>query len=234
LGLAVLLAFQTARLEWIAGILLLLDLALFALPWRIPRHTWSGPKFWLESLLYLVPLTSVLALAAASRPDWLRTTPSVLWIVFGLLGGGALITVSRIDLRALTRGDLAFLLGESRESHAWARAFTGLAAPVPEEAVFRGIGTVSFSGNPLAIILSGLAFVSRHRLIRGAPAVPPRRVLATELAGAATFGALALGSGSIVPSIIAHVVANLPRVVIEIQRAWIARSSRRRPAEMLV
>jgi len=132
---------------------------------------------------------------------------------------------SGIDVRALLGGDLVELAGPDRPGHTLARATHATLGAIAEESLFRGAVLALHALAPATIGATILAFVARHRLLKGA-APWSARTLAVEIVGAALFTGLALASGSVVPAIAAHLTANAPFITLQIQRARLGRSRR--------
>lgn len=201
-----------------AAVLVAAEVVLLFLPWDVDRDRRGAVGYWLEGALYLVPGLIAVVVAILVAPAWLTGLPNPLWLAGAVVAGVILVLLSRVSIVGVLRGDLAFLLGFDKPAHAAARATFGLAAPVPEEVLFRGLAISLANPDPVLTVAAGAAFVARHHLVAGLPQLEARR-LGLEVAAAGTFTLLALGSGSIYPAIVAHIVNNLPSVVIQAQVA---------------
>jgi membrane protease YdiL (CAAX protease family) len=201
----------------LSGAVILLDLGFQLLPWQLPRRDRGAVGYWLESVLSLLPMTLVALVGLAVAAPWAVATPNPLWFLVSLPLAAGLLLLSRLDLRGVASGDLAFLLGPSRRSHSAARATANAVAPLGEEYVFRGAAIRLPDVSPALALLSAAAFVSRHH-------VPPgmrrseRRVILVELTAATGFTLLAVASGSVYPSLLAHLLNNAPHVIIQVQQ----------------
>jgi membrane protease YdiL (CAAX protease family) len=216
-ALAVGLIVVSPPLGAFAALAVLADVLVTYLPWRLPRRARSATSYWAETLVYLLPATAAAAVAAFEAPE-VYARPDAVWFAAAIAAGGLLVVMSGVSVRGVIAGDLAFLSGPDRSSDAAARATALAATPVGEEALFRGI--VLPLGDPSAglVVLSGVAFVTRHHLIPGLPRASGRQVLVEALATILFLG-LALGSGSVLPSLVAHLIANAPLFVTEVQIA---------------
>jgi hypothetical protein len=199
------------------GLLLVVEAALICLPWRLPRRHRSGPGFWAETLAGLVAPVGAVAAVVVLRPGWVTAGAEPRWYAVSALTGLALLAVSGLDPRAVASGELAFALGPTPRSHGTARAFTMLVAPAGEEALFRGPVLVPGASTSLAL-LAATGFVARHHLARGSNRRGTSRATLVEIAGAVVLLGLTVASGSIYPALLAHLVNNLPGVVVELQR----------------
>jgi hypothetical protein len=219
LGLAALLASQdhVPLHVWVAACLVA-DVLVFFLPWRLPRRGWSGWSFWFESLLYLAAPAAILVAAVHTRQHWLGLPANEAWFVLAVGIAGGLVLLSGIDLRLLLSGDLAALAGPDRPSHGAARATHELVAAPLEEVVFRGATLPLGAVQPANAVLSLLAFVARHRLVKGFERLTTRALVVESIAGLSFLG-LAIGSGSVWCAALAHALANLPVATLELQRS---------------
>jgi hypothetical protein len=218
------LAFAAAT--WLAGgvwrllaVLLVLDVAVQALPWRLPRGERSALSICAEEALYVVVPTLFLAVAAARGEDWIAATPAVWWWAVAVAAGVGLVWLGGMQIRALVSGALAFVAPPLRRPHKWARAASMVVAPPGEEAVFRGAALAASSAAALPLgLLGAVAFVSRHHLPPGVSARTPARAVVTQIVSAAALLGLTLAAGSIYPALLAHYVNNAPSVLLEVQR----------------
>ncbi|MDQ5820891.1 MAG: CPBP family glutamic-type intramembrane protease [Actinomycetota bacterium] len=224
-ALAMLAWLSTGELHRAFALAVLADAGLFFLPWKLPRRTWSAGKFWLESLLYLLLGSVMLALALATGAPWVAGLGHPLWLAAAVVTGCLLAYGSGIDVRALLSGDLVELAGPDRPGYALARATHATLGAIAEESLFRGAVLALHALAPATIGATILAFVARHRLLKGVPRWSAR-TLAVEIVGAALFTGLALASGSVVPAIAAHLTANAPYITLQMQRARLGRSRR--------
>jgi hypothetical protein len=212
----------------VTGAVLVLDVVLHRLPWRVPRSDRSAAAYWGEVLCYLVPLAAVTAAWSVVRPAGASADPDTLgswgrltvWLLAGVAVGTALTFLAPVNLRALRSGDLAFLAGPLRPDHAAARTTAALAAPVVEEVVFRGVPAAlpGWWWIP-ALVLGNLALVCRHHLVRGGEDRAHRVRVRHEVRSAVLFSALLLLSGSVWPAVVAHLLGNVPAAVLDAQRA---------------
>jgi hypothetical protein len=201
------------------AILLLLDVAVQALPWRLPRGERSALSICTEEALYLVAPTVFLVVALARGEEWITAVPAVWWYPVAVGAGGALVWIGGMSIRALVSGALAFVAPPLRRPHKWARAASMVLAPPGEEAVFRGVALAAAPAMALPLgLLGGVAFVSRHHLPPGVSARTPARAVVTQIVSAAGLLGLTLASGSIYPALLAHYVNNAPSVLLEVQR----------------
>ncbi len=225
-GLLCLAAGRGGHLLALTAAVLVLDLAVHLLPWRLPRADRSVLGYWGESLAYVVPLGAVAGVWLVAAPDRsgatlpAGTSSLAVWLLVAVAVGIALAGLSGTNLRALRTGDLAFLAGPLRPNQAAARIVSVLAAPFLEETVFRGVpaglpGWYAIAG----LLLGGTAFVCRHHLVKGWESRDRWIVVRHELLAAVLLTGLVVGSGSVWPAIVAHLLANLPGVVLDGQRA---------------
>lgn len=201
--------------------LVVVDIAVMSLPWRVPRAGRSMPSIWLENLAYLVMPMGALLAAIATRPGWLGNAGSWWWYAVAVVAGAALVAGSGVDLRALASGELAFLMGPRPKQHAAAHVLSALVGPPGEEVAFRApllytSGVAAVAAPPLGV----LGFVARHHLAPQARDRIDRRVLVTQVAAALIFLALTALSRSVYPALVAHLLNNIPQAVLEAQRGW--------------
>jgi membrane protease YdiL (CAAX protease family) len=218
LAFAAALALQSGTFQRIAAAVLVADIVAHFLPWSLPRAGRSGFGYWIETLAYLVPMLVLAVVALAVGDSALTAVADPIWFAVGVPVGIVLVLVSGIDLFALVRGDLAFLAGPSKASHALARSTGGIVAPFSEEAFFRGIGISLPNPSAILAVFSAAAFVARHHLLRGVSGRASRALL-VELLAAGSFTLLAALSHSIYPSLVAHAINNLPFVILGLQQA---------------
>jgi hypothetical protein len=203
----------------LAAGLLLLDLGIQLLPWRLPRKERHVASVCVEEIAYLVVPTAFFAVALARGETWATALPAPWWFAVAVAVGAGLVLLGGLSIRLLLSGTLGCLAPPLRRPHKWARAFNAAVAPPGEEAVFRGIALAASGGAAVPLgLLGGVAFVARHHLPPGASARTPRRVLVTQSAAALALLGLTLASGSIFPALLAHYVNNAPSLVLEVQR----------------
>lgn len=207
------------ELRQLAATAILIDVAVKFVPWRVPRADRTGTSYWIEAVSYLAALVIFTGAAYGYDASFVEAVAHPLWFLVGAALGIVLIALARIPLDALFRGDAAFLIGADRPSHAYARVTASLTAPLPEEALFRGI---VLGSPPLVAILSACAFVTRHHLVRGVRLWSAPQLI-VEISAAVSLTALALLSGSIYPGVLAHTISNVPMAVIDIGRARLNR-----------
>jgi membrane protease YdiL (CAAX protease family) len=207
----------SAAASWL-GVLLVAQVALLCLPWRLPREQRGRLSFWAESFAGLSAPIGAVVVAALSRPDWLTRGVAWWWLAAGVITGAGLVLFSGVNLRALASGQLAFLLGSTR--HGRARATAGAVGPFGEEALFRGtvLAASATAATPIGLLAS-VAFVATHFIQPGDNGRGSTRAMAVAIVAGAALLLLAIGSGSIYPGLIAHLLNNVPGVVLELQRA---------------
>lgn len=199
------------------GLLALVEIVLMALPWRVPRGRRSGLSFWAESLCGTVASVGAVIVAVTTRPHWWRETGAWPWYIAAVALGCALILVSGLAVRSAFNGELAFVLGPTRRSHAAARCYATVAGTFGEEVLFRTPGALWISSTPLAL-LGATAFVGRHYVQAGSNRRGSIRGSLVEICAAAGLLAITAASGSIYPAVLAHLINNVPQLVIEVQR----------------
>jgi membrane protease YdiL (CAAX protease family) len=203
----------------LAGAVLLFDVAVQALPWRLPRSERSTASIWAEEGLCLVGPTVFFVVVVAQGRAWATAMPEPWWFPVALLVGVGLVWVGGMPIRALLSGALGFLSRPLRRQHKWSRAASIVIAPPGEEALFRGVVLAASSATTVPLgVLGGAAFVAQHHLAPGLSARTPPRAVATQIVAASVLLALTLASGSIYPALLAHYVNNAPSVLLEIQR----------------
>jgi hypothetical protein len=212
--------------RWFA-LLILLDVVVMSLPWRVPRATRSLPSILLETIAYQVAPIAAVAVALTHHRDWFTAVPPAAWLVAGAALGGGLVLGSGMRLKLLLAGELAFLAGPDRPGHAAALASSSVLAAGCEEVLFRGVALaavgVAAGASPGAAawalaLLAAVAFVARHHLPPAASARTGPRGLAIQAAAAGGLLALTVGSGSLYPAMLAHLVNNAPAAVLAVQR----------------
>ena len=204
----------------VAAALLVLDVAVQILPWRLPRAERHVASVVAEEATYLVVPTAFLVVALVQGRSWVTAGAAPWWFAVAVVLGAGLVGLSGMPMRALISGALAFMTPPIRGPHKWARATSVIVAPPGEEALFRGIA-VAVSGAaavPLGL-LAGVAFVARHHLAPGVSARTAPRIVVTQAVAAAALLALTLASGSILPTLLAHYVNNMPSLLLEVQRS---------------
>jgi hypothetical protein len=200
--------------------LVVLDLVIVCLPWRVPRAGRSARSLWAESVAYqAVPIAAVVVVLL-SDPPWAAALPAPGWFVLAAAGGLGLVRLSGIRLRLLLRGDLAWFAGPEHPLHAAAIAWTAMVAAVGEEFLFRSVAT-SGAGAAwvLTCVLAAVAFVARHHVPRGADACTGRTDLVVQIVAAVLLLVLTVASGSLYPAVLCHLLANTPTAVLALQRA---------------
>ncbi|MEU9126700.1 CPBP family glutamic-type intramembrane protease [Kitasatospora sp. NPDC048540] len=197
--------------------LLVVELVLMCLPWRVPRTMRSGLSFWTETLCGLLAPIGSLVLTAVTRPDWLGRGAAWWWYPIAVAVTGGLVALSNMRMRSLLSGELAFVFGPTPRAHGAARAFASALCPVGEEAVFRAPVLLASATTPLGL-LGAIAFVARHHIQPGTNRRGTTRSTAVEISAAAALLLLTVASGSIYPALLAHVLNNIPTVVLELQR----------------
>lgn len=197
----------------LAAAVLALDLFLHAIPWPTRRREAPTYVFVAESIAYNVPMVGLFAFLVSSSASWAEPRLEWWWFLPAIAIAGALTYLSGLHVPALIRGDLAFLRGPEPLARPISRAGALIAGSVGEEASFRGAGIFLFSGSVDGII-AGLAFVARHHIRRGR-GWPRVRPVLLEILAAVSFGTLAVIAGSIYPSMLAHALTNVPRIVLE-------------------
>jgi membrane protease YdiL (CAAX protease family) len=220
---AALMASGDLAWRW-TGAVLVVEVLLLCLPWRMPREARSRTSFWMETLVGLSAPIGAVAIAAVTGSSWLSRGADWWWFLIAGAAGAGLIAVAGVDLKAVVSGDLGFVLGPTR--HGYARAVGGALAPLGEEALFRG---VVLAAAPVAVVptglLSAVAFVAIHHVQPGDNGRGSSRALAAVMLGAVVLLLLTLASGSIYPAVLAHALNNVPGVVLQLQRADRERNS---------
>lgn len=197
--------------------LLLLQVVLAGLPWRLPRVRRSGRSFWLETAALLLPGLAAVVLAIVLRPPWLTSLATWWYYPLAVGCGLGLLVGSGVRMRSVLDGELAFALGPTTTSHARARALASAIGPFGEEALFRTPVLIVTASTPLNL-LAGAAFVASHHIPRGTNGRGSVRASVVEIAGAAVLLALTVASGSVYPALLVHLLNNSASVVVELQR----------------
>jgi membrane protease YdiL (CAAX protease family) len=203
----------------LAGSLLVLDVVLQVLPWRLPRSHRTTSSILLEESMYLLVPTVFLAVVLVERASWITALPAPWWYAVAAAVGVVLVRIGGMPIRALLTGALAFLAPPLRRTHKWVRVISIVVAPPGEEALFRGVVLAAShaAGLPLGLA-GGAAFVARHHLPPGFNARTSRRVFLAQVVAASALLVLTLASGSIYPALLAHLVNNAPSLLLEGQR----------------
>lgn len=205
---------------WLLAGLMIAEVLALLLPWGLPRNGRGAGSFWLEALLGLTAPVGCLVVVLFHQPDWLRAAGDWPWYVAGVAFGAGLVALSGLDLRSLVSGDLAFVMGPTPRSHAIARACTSVTGPLGEEFLFRGVLLVAAAPVALPLgLLAAVAFVARHHVSAGSNMRGSARGMIIEITAAAGFLAMTMWSGSIYPALVAHLLNNVPMVVLHVQTA---------------
>jgi membrane protease YdiL (CAAX protease family) len=214
LGALLLFTGQGALSRLVAGVLFL-DVVLHRLPWR-PREDRTAFGYWVEALTYTLPLTAVAIAWVVLDPAAHEAGP-LAWFAAAPLVAGVIIRLSGVNLTALRSGDLAFLAGPLPLHRVTARGLAVIVSPLFEEVLFRGIPATLPRLQAVGLLLGGAAFVAHHHLGRGDdPATLP--AVRIELIAAVLLGGLVVASGSVWPAVAAHLLANVPHLVLDVQR----------------
>lgn len=210
------------ELARVLAALVLIDVAVLSLPWRVPRAARSMRSIWLENLAsQAMPLGAVTALLVFG-PAWLWHVGSWWWYPVALVLGVAVVAISGLNLRMLFSGELAFLAGPRPRAHAAVHAICAVTGPPGEETVFRGVVFLASGiGAVVMPALAAVAFVARHYLPRQAASRIGARGLVTQVAGAVVMLSLTVASRSLYPAIAAHLINNAPQAFLVVQRGRI-------------
>ncbi|WP_433386938.1 type II CAAX prenyl endopeptidase Rce1 family protein [Micromonospora sp. KLBMP9576] len=201
----------------IVAVLLAVEVALMCLPWRVPRTMRSGLSFWAETLAGLVAPIGAIIMAVVMGSSWLVTGADWWWFAVAVAVAVGLVALSDMRMKSLFSGELAFVFGPTPRAHGLARAFAGTVCSVGEEAVFRA--PVLLAGATLPVgLLGGIAFVAQHHIQPGTNRRGSTRSTLVEISAAVAWLALTVLSGSIYPALVAHVINNIPNVLLELQR----------------
>lgn len=219
MGYAACLLWLPGRVRILAPFVIL-DVAGGLLLWRIDRQLNSLRGRLMENFGYLTTFILIIATLAVFSPALALTFGPPYWYLAGLGSGLLLIWLSGMRVSSLLSGELAFLAGPKP----WGAAIVSTAAitsgAVAEEALYRGgaIGAAGLAIVPIAI-LGALTFCGKHHLPGWAANRWNRRTLSVEIVSAVIFLVLVIASHSLYPAILAHIVNNLPSVVLQVQRA---------------
>ncbi|WP_121162626.1 CPBP family glutamic-type intramembrane protease [Micromonospora pisi] len=199
--------------------LVIVETGLLSLPWRLPRLDRSARSFWAETLCGLIAPGGALIVLMLTNHDLATRLPDWWWFGVAVVVGAALLAVSGINVLAIRSGLLAFLMGPTPKAQGRARAFYTAVGPLGEEALFRG---VALTAAPVAVtpigLLAAVAFVARHHVPPGDNGRGTARSTITEITAAVLLLALTVLSQSLLPALLAHVINNVPGVIIELQR----------------
>ncbi|MFF2773867.1 type II CAAX prenyl endopeptidase Rce1 family protein [Streptomyces sp. NPDC058052] len=209
-------SFGSTTTRVLAG-LLVIETALMILPWRVPRTMRSGISFWAETLVGLIAPLGALVLVAVDRPEWLTQGADWWWFLIAVATTVGLVSLSNMRMKSLLSGELAFVFGPTPRAHGSARAFASAICPVGEEALFRAPVLLVGATTPLGL-LGAIAFVARHHIQPGTNRRGTTRSTLVEISAAAVLLLLTVASGSIYPALLAHVLNNIPTIVLELQR----------------
>ncbi len=197
--------------------LVLLETSVLLLPWRLPRSGRSARGYWVESLAALIAPIGAVVVGVAYRAPWTTAVGGPWWYLGAAVAGISLLAIANTNIRRIASGEIAFLLGPARRSHARARACVTLASPPGEEALFRG-PVVATSTTTAFGLLAAVAFVARHYVQPGHNGRGGTRSTVIEVLAAVTFLGLTVASGSIYPALLAHLINNVPGAIVELQR----------------
>lgn len=202
--------------RWLASLVVLETLLLW-LPWRLPREQRSALGYWAESLTSMISPAGAIVLAIVTSAPWLSTAGVWWWYPVAFAVGIAVIAISGVRPSQIISGETAFVAGPTRRSQAAARTFNTSTAPFGEEALFRGSVLTASAGASFGL-LAAVAFVARHHVQPGHNGRGSARATTVEVVAAAAFLIMTLGSRSVYPALVAHLLANVPGVVVERQR----------------
>jgi len=201
--------------------LVIVEAALLLLPWRLPRIDRSDASFCAEIAVGLITPIGATVTTLLTRPSWLSRAGNPLWYLAALALLAGLITAQGTDLRAVIGGDLSFLAGPTPAWFRRGRSTAIAVGPIGEEFAFRG--PVLTGADPVLAVLGAAAFIARHHVQPGRNGRGTARTWAVEVLGAAGFLLLTWLSGSLYPAIIAHLLYNLPGLVVELRRDTVTR-----------
>lgn len=197
---------------------LTLQTVLLWLPWRLPRSRRSGTGFWVECCLGLIGSSTAWIAALAAGAAWLTSGCAWWWYAAGAAVGACLSILAGVRIDAVFSGEAAFLMGPTRRSHGVARAFCGLLGAPGEEALYRAPLLSPHGTGPAFGIVAASAFVGSHHAGAGRNGRGTPRSTFLEIAAAVLLMLVTVGSGSIYPALVAHLINNIPAVVVELQR----------------
>ncbi len=207
----------------IPAALLLIEAVLMGLPWRLPRDARSAKSVWAETLAGLLAPLGAIILAALTTPGWLTRSADWWWYAAAVAVGALLFALSGLGISSLFTGEAAFILGSTPRAHARARAFASTVGVVGEELLYR-VPVLIVTSSPLGL-LAATGFVARHHIQPGTNRRGTARSTVVELTGAALLLALTWWSHSLYPALLAHLLNNLPQIVMELQREHDDRST---------
>lgn len=203
----------------VVGGLLVVETALLSLPWGLPRDQRSAASFWAESCVGLITPVGAVAAAVLGGAPWITRGAAWWWYPVAVGAGAGLMLAGGMNLRALVTGELAFVLGPAPRSHARARMMCAAVGPVGEEAAFRGTVLAALPAATGALgLLGAVAFVARHHVPSGSNGRGSTRSLLAEAGASTVLLLITLAPGSVYPALLAHMVNNVPPVVLEFQR----------------
>lgn len=217
LGFAAAVAWSKVPYGWLLALLVVLETVGMTLPWRVPRLMRGAVSFWTETVIGLIAPLGAVLLALFQRPDWLTAGADWWWYLVAVVLAGGLFALSDLNVRGLYSGELAFVFGPTPRSHGSARAFATAVGMVGEEFLYRAPVILGSYSLPLAM-LGGSGFVARHHLQPGTNRRGTARTTAAEILAAVALFALTVLSHSIYPALVAHIINNLPNIVLELQR----------------
>jgi len=214
---AVALWMREAPGDRVLATLVVVEAAVLCLPWRLPRTRRSAAGFWAETLAGLISPVGAAITAVILKVPWLAAGSTWPWYLVGALLGIVLLAVGGVRVGAVLSGEIAFAFGPTRRAHARARAFSIMAGPPGEEALFRGPALLA--PHPASFgLLAATAFIARHYVQPGTNGRGSPRGMVVEVLAAASLLALVICCGSVYPALVAHLINNLPGCVVELQR----------------
>jgi membrane protease YdiL (CAAX protease family) len=205
---------------------LLLAAAVFAgiVAWqRLVAAVCDGRWDYVRPLLYVAPALLYVLL----RPT--PPGPSLGVVEATIIGVVAVVVVWAGSARQLRSAvDLALLgLPPITAKRASLRILNLIGGPLVQEPVYRAVLlwplTTDF-GMAVAVVVTSALFAGEHRLHRNAHAYR-RRDYARQFAFGLLFGVLSLASGSVLPSLFAHLSWNLPTSFVVVLRALVSARS---------
>ncbi|AEV87119.1 hypothetical protein ACWT_6102 [Actinoplanes sp. SE50] len=205
--------------DWarVMAIVVIVEALLMCLPWRVPRTMRSGVSFWAETLCGLLAPIVAVTMTVVTRPAWLTAGADWWWFGAAVAVAAGLIALSDLRLPSLLSGELAFVFGPTPRAHGAARAFATTVCAVGEEAVFRVPALLVSPAAPVGL-LGAIAFVARHHIQPGTNRRGTIRSTMVEIAAGVLLLGLTVASGSIYPALLAHILNNIPNVILELQR----------------